>query len=232
MASILTGIQKQAADVLRADPFFANIPVLTEDLREIDYLAQKAAEEIGLLVLVTTPSADIRYKDMSTPYFESIRLLVRVIEEVAVNKAQPTYVSAGEAGEAALALLYHQRPEGINEVWNPGNPTLTVREDLETGFVVAEVPFETSGGIAYPVPQLPAPIGVWDGSSITLSCDIPGAAVYYTTDGTYPAPRKVDGTIGNLATDPVMVPVGTTVLAKAWLAGYIASDVYKTVAGQ
>ena len=230
MASILTGIQQNVADTLSADPFFADIPVLAENLRDMTYLATKAVDQIGLLVLVTTPAANQRYADMATPYFDEINLIIRVIEDVAVNRGQgdpgvpAAYVTAPEVAEVALAVVYHTCPAGVNEVWNPAEPTLVTKE--EAGFVVSEVRFKTAGGIAYPINQVAAITGSFDGANVTLACSTPGAAIFWTNDKSYPAPQNGSGGPGNLYLAPFPAATGQLILAKALLAGMLASDVF------
>jgi hypothetical protein len=51
---------------------------------------------------------------------------------------------------------------------------------------------------------------------------VPGAAIFYTVDGTFPSPRN-----GALYTAPFSVGPGLTAQATAWLAGYLSSPTAK-----
>ena len=225
MASILKQVQQDAADTLSAHPLFANVKVVAEDLQMVAAMVLMEDQQVTVLCLVKTPNADVKYADQATPYFDSIDLTVQVIENAEVNRSQPTYTTGIELAEAVMVAIYHERPIGINEVWNPVSPTIRTTVN-ELGFVLSEIRLRTSGGIAYPVAQIPVITGSFDGDNVTLDGAQAGAGIFYTVDGSYPAPRKGDGTPGTLYTAPFPVTAGQKVLARAWLAGYLASDVF------
>ena len=79
------------------------------------------------------------------------------------------------------------------------------------------------GGVRQAPPQLPPPqLSVVSGQlSVVNGSTVPGSALFYTLDGTNPSPRNP---AAQLLIAPFAVSVGTTVTARAWLAGYLASD--------
>jgi hypothetical protein len=83
----------------------------------------------------------------------------------------------------------------------------------------------TQAGANYAVPQLDAPVisaaGTHVPQTVSLSSDEPGAAIFYTLDGSQPSPR---GPTSILYSDPIAVNAAATLRTRAWLAGYIASD--------
>ena len=91
--------------------------------------------------------------------------------------------------------------------------------------VAYEIYVRTQAGASYAVPQLDAPGITATGTSVPqtigLSSDQPGAAIYFTLDGSQPAPR---GPTAMLYSAPFVVSEPCLLRARAWLAGYTASD--------
>lgn len=79
--------------------------------------------------------------------------------------------------------------------------------------------FKTSGGLSNTIPQLNTPVITKIGAAYTLASATAGAAIFYTLDGSNPSPRN-----GALYTAPLTPTAGTTLNARAWLAGYLASQ--------
>ena len=63
------------------------------------------------------------------------------------------------------------------------------------------------------------PAAVLASGLFSISAATPGAAVFYTLDGSNPTPRN-----GSLYSAPVAVAPGQTLKARAWLAGFLASE--------
>jgi hypothetical protein len=228
VSSILGQIQKELADKALADPFFSDIPVLTEQMKDIAYLCELAVQKTRRAVVVTTPRADISYPDRLTPYFDDIRVIGFCFENVSVNKNLPGYVSSLEIAEQLTATWYQYRPEGINEVWVPERPTISLGSDLDhplvqlvsdSFFLAYAVRFKTSGGLFKEVPKVATP--VWNATAKTLTCATAGAATFYTITGGYPNPQT------NLYSGPLTLAMGTVLLARSYLAGYLSSELLK-----
>ena len=90
--------------------------------------------------------------------------------------------------------------------------------------VAYEIQVRTQAGASYAVPQLDAPGITSSGSAppqtVGLSSDQPGAAIYFTLDGSQPAPR---GPTSMLYTSPFVVSEPCLLRTRAWLAGFVAS---------
>ncbi|MCE0484358.1 MAG: chitobiase/beta-hexosaminidase C-terminal domain-containing protein [Methylacidiphilales bacterium] len=56
---------------------------------------------------------------------------------------------------------------------------------------------------------------------MTLASDQPGAAIYYTLDGSQPAPRSPTSV---LYTAPFTVSAAAQLRTRVWLAGFMASS--------
>lgn len=67
----------------------------------------------------------------------------------------------------------------------------------------------------------------YGGGNLTATCATSGAAIYYTTDGTFPYQGTIGGraTTAALYTVPVAVAAGKTVWACAYKANYLSGDV-------
>ena len=90
--------------------------------------------------------------------------------------------------------------------------------------VAYEIHIRTQAGASYAVPQLDAPVISSAGSdspqTVSLSSDQAGAAIYYTLDGSQPAPR---GPTSILYIAPFAVSEPSLLRTRAWLAGFVAS---------
>src|SRR5271154_6691273 len=216
--SILTSIQQEVADCLLADPFFATIPILVEQPRDVSYELQTSVAAAGTYGVVLVPRAAVSAPGAPGPIFDPVEIAVRFRENVPVS-AGP---HALEVAETALALLHLYRPTTINEVLCAA-PNALVRVN-EPNVVAYEIRVRTQAGASYAVPQLDAPVITSAGTSspqtVTLSSDQPGAAIYYTLDGSQPAPR---GPTSILYTAPFVVATPSLLRTRAWLAGFVAS---------
>jgi hypothetical protein len=228
MSSVLQGIQTDAANALVADPFFAIIPVLSERLGDLGSAVDLAVNQAaGVCAVVSTPLADVEHPGQPGPYFDRIHVRVRVYENVTLNQGLGgTGVGALEIAENVLRVLHHHRPAAVNEVLTAARPTIALgREAALPDALVYDVALTTQGGLGYSVASLDAPVLGTSGGTVTISAatsggtPVPGAAIFYTTDGSQPAPRN-----GTLYTGP-FASAGQAVKASAWLAGYQTSPV-------
>ncbi len=225
MSSILQQIQADCASALVADPYFANVPVLTQLLQDLGSRVDQALDSLGICVTVVVPVASVTCPNQPGPYFERIRIVARVTENVIANQntgAGGTGKGALEVCESVCAALHHFRPANLSETVVCDNPTITLVHDAER--LVYEVAFVTQGGLARTLPVLDPPMISQSGGTITIApassagAAVPGAAVFYTVDGTFPGPRN-----GALYLAPFTAVSGQTVNASAWLAGYLTS---------
>jgi len=223
--SILKGIQQQVADQLVADPNFALIPVLTEALMDIDSQIaiglgpwqQKGA--VGLVAIVTTPTANATWPNVPGPFFDHIPVTVTIIENVQTNRiAGGTQIDALSCAENVCAALQHFFPLDSNGPLLPKQPTIRLVPDPD--YLSYNCYFETMGGIRTVTPNTATVADSVTGGVHTLTCATPGAAIFYTTDGSQASPRNAAAT---LYTAPFTPATGLTLTARAWLAGYLAS---------
>jgi hypothetical protein len=216
--SILTSIQQEIADRLLADPFFATIPVLVEAPRDLTFDLQAGVAAAGTYGVVLVPQATVTSPTAPGPIFDPVEIAVRFRE----NSPVATGPHALEVAETALALLHLYRPSTINEVLSTA-PQALARVN-EPNVVAYEVRVRTQAGASFAVPQLDAPgissAGSASPQTVTLSSATAGAAMFYTLDGSQPAPR---GPTSLLYTTPFAVNAPSLLRTRAWLAGYLAS---------
>jgi len=218
MASILASLQQEIADRLLADPFFATIPVLVEQPRDAAFELQAGVARAGIYAVVLVPQAAVNAPTAPGPIFDPVEIAVVIRENIPVA----TGPHALEAAETALALLHLYRPVTINEVFSAAPHAL--QRMNEPGVVAYEMRVRTQACATYAVPQLDAPeiasAGTQSPQTVTLTASEPGAAVYYTLDGSQPAPRSPTSV---LYTEPFAVEAPALLRTRAWLAGYLAS---------
>jgi hypothetical protein len=217
--SILTVIQQEVADCLLADPFFAAIPVLVEQPRDLAYELQASVAAAGTYGVVLVPQALVSAPTAPGPLFDPVEIAVRFVENVPVA----TGPHALEVAETALALLHLYRPVTINEVFTAAPKALAAVKAANG--VAYEIQVRIQAGASFTVPQLDAPSISSAGSetpqTVTLSSGQPGAAIFYTLDGSQPAPR---GPTSLLYTAPFVVAAPSLLRTRAWLAGFMASS--------
>ena len=227
--SLIETIQQEVADTLSADPFFAVIPVLVESLGNVGSQVERALGPLasgggrtGAVVVVTTPTANVNWAEVGGPFFDEIPIAVRV----AVN---PLTNSDPEAGTGASALsiceevcgvLHQFLPMSANGPVVAQRPTITrvSRAGDDESTVEYLCHFKTLGGIQSALPQVATPAAECAAGQWLLACATPGAAIFYSVDGSNPSPRR-----GTLYTGPLVGGSGATIKARGWLAGYLAS---------
>ncbi len=227
MSSLLSQLQQECADRLQSDPLFANVPVLTERIKDIESEIERALGPLneqggktGLVAILLTPTANVNFENVFGPFFDEVKIVTRVVENVPVNQDPNTgtNIAAAELAEKICALLHHFQPDSATGPVVAQKPTIALAND--PNHLSYDCRFRTSGGLRSALPQLDAVGFVNAAGQFTRSrCDTQGAAIFYTLDGTNPSPRN-----GTFYTAPFTPGAGLTLKARAWLAGYLASN--------
>lgn len=225
MNTILKNIQEGVSEKLLTDPYFSDVtealsvPVLSENLKDIANRIDSALNKIGRCVLVLTPTAQVAHPNMPGPYFSNIAVECEVTELVTVNRTGLETDKVGpEIAEHCASLIHHYRPEGINEVLNCEGISLVA----DPMFLIYRVRFFTQGGMLYEVPKVTLSAAN-NGGVVSFTAVPDRSLISYTLDGTYPVPRN-PSTVIALASEPPTLGTGQTLKARAWMPGYLASD--------
>jgi len=229
-ANILESLQQECADRLLSLPYFANIPVFVMHQSDIGSEFERALGAItdtggksGVCVVIDTPDADVSFPDIGGPFFDRIPITAIITENPTVNNDPATGVGQSCLSVAVnVAFALHQFfPASANAPIIPTKPTIPKPLHADDGTVVRNVNFTTQGGVRQALPQI-APVSISETAGVvTLTTSTPGAAIFYTLNGSNASPRNAAGV---LYTAPFTPGVGLPLNARAWLAGYLASE--------
>ena len=212
---------------LQADPFFADVAILLEEkgVTEADIaqalagLNSSSSGKIGACVIVLAPELSAETPNLPGPCYD-IAMTVQVIEQPLVNRAEGgSGITAAQLAER-VRQLFHHFFTGDGSVYN-----FTKMQPLPqaAGQVSYGVRFERGSGDAR-VDEVVRPeiVTTGDGPVIaTITCATPGAAIYYTLDGSYPRAGSEHAT---LYAGPVSIEEACTLRAAAELAGLLPSS--------
>jgi hypothetical protein len=224
-------LQEDIAARLAADEYFADVPVLHERKENVASLVAKAigpfagrGGKSGICAIVMSPVATVDKAEFRGALM-NIELSVRVLEEVTVNVGRNgTRKAALSVARRIARVLHHYRPDGLAQLLLADNPTIMPVEDPIVGLAY-EVRFRTMEAKVEPylkaaTPDLLPSSGVTP-VEVSLSTSTVGAEIWYSLDGSHPAP---DGVGSFHYSTPVTISEACRLRACAFLTGYIASD--------
>jgi len=242
--SLIRAIKQDIADALLADPYFDTIPVMpivqNDVLNEIQQGQYKANPVTVLIDWLSLHNAN---PDNPGPWFNQGVFLVEILEIPALNISGPDVDEVAEnvANTLHLAMLQSQNAavvDGIGKADNDefGRNVRQVRITFPFGFTPRVLPSVETVTIQ--------PLTQGD-QTVTLSCVTPGAAIFYTLDGSYPAPRNPAAVYYQpympllnengqqllsesgqplSVTNALSVLAGQLLKARAWLAGFTSAQ--------
>lgn len=228
---LLLQLRTQIQQRLQAVAYFADIPILTEEIGDLENEISRAlgaltvtGGKLGVCAVVMTARADVRNPNVPGPYLEEIGIAVHVEESVLINQsATGTQKPCSDIAEQVLAALHNWTPVGRGRpIQAAPAGALTVGAPLigDRAYICS---LRTAAGVsATALSTVATPTASPDGgetpATVTLACATAGAAIFYTTDGSDPSPIA-----GTLYTAPVAVAAAATLKARAYLAGYLDS---------
>ena len=71
---------------LLADPWFSNIPVITQNEGDIDTLIKQKISRLGIACLIILEEATQEEPAQTGPYFDQVKYAVEVSEQVTINR--------------------------------------------------------------------------------------------------------------------------------------------------
>ena len=79
-------LQQAAVDILDADAYFDGIPILSEQLGDLDNAIEIVIGKLGLCVIIESPFATVNSADTAATYFSDIPILVTIWEDTVLNR--------------------------------------------------------------------------------------------------------------------------------------------------
>lgn len=224
--SVLAIIQTAAAERLLSDDFFANIPVLTERLKDLGDMIDTALGELGICVIVVTPLFNVTYGNVPGAYFDQVALVARVVENVTINGiANPDGPTALDVCERIAHLWQLFTPHGTSQAFVAKTPTIVLAPQKGKALVAYDVYFTTAAASTNMNTVAAPRITVADGIA-TLFCNTFGATIYYTLDGSYP---RAGNPSAILYTEPFAVN-SLVITAGAYKAGWFPGSLMQVIA--
>jgi hypothetical protein len=151
-------IQQAAADILDADAYFDGIPILTEQLGNLDNAIEIVMSKIGLCIVIEAPFADVNYPNVGAVNFDDIPILVTVWEDTTLTRPVAGQKHFIGTALTALWLLTHGVPrkdgEQIANIFAPDSPTMvdlrnTIDREQFPNIQGCQLRFKCSGGYTY-----------------------------------------------------------------------------------
>lgn len=212
-----TDMRDSLKGLMEADPYFLDVEIVTERLQNIDAKVESiVAKAGGICVVLVTPAFEKPMLDLPGANFSGIRFVARVFENVKTN---PTGKEAQHVALYTAALWSQLKPDTFSSPLKLDDPGVALGNDPR--FLTYDVQALTEGGTKIEIPRLEdVTVDASDLGAIALAHATPGAAIFYTLNGSKPAPRNPAAA---LYLDPFNSAPGVTVRARAWLAGYIPS---------
>lgn len=190
---------------------------------------QSKGGKAGLAVVLLMPEAAVpgELERIAGPFLE-IEVVVRVIEEPLVNMSPDGVQIPCEQLAADLLACLH--------LWKPGALLRELRGSGKKALASVSLPdkpqqlaYDVTLLTRYQVPPLnsvePVTIsrsGALPTVTATLACADGGAAIYYTTDGSFPSANNEHA---ELYAAPVVITAACTIRAVAYLSGGLPSSV-------
>lgn len=203
--------------MMEADPYYFDIPIITERLQNIDAKVEGIVGKAGgICIVLVTPNFGSPMPNLPGANFDAIGFVARVFENVKTN---PTGKEAQHVALYTAALWSQLKPDTFANPLKLDDPGVALGNDPR--FLSYDVNAVTNGGTKLEIPRLAdVTIDASDLAAVALAQVTPGRAIFYTLDRSAPAPRNPNAQL-YLAT--FNAAPGATVRARAWLTGYIPS---------
>ncbi len=150
----LTKLQVGSADILKSKPYFSDIPVISEKSKDIENEMSQALGVLtgsggknGIAVIIITPALVVDYPNKSGPYFDSVDLRARVMENPMINQAPGgTQKPASEVAMMIAGYLHHEKINGSGECMNVQRVAV-VADSFFPDYLIYEVTLKTAFGL-------------------------------------------------------------------------------------
>lgn len=212
----IAGIQEDFEGRLLAEPYFSDVAIIQQRRAlTVDEISGQLgvlkgrASKVGACVIVKLPVLDVVDPNVPGPRTSPVQQLL-IIEHPTHNaSAQGTGKSAEQLAIAALQLFHHFVPYGVTQVF-VGDQNAIVPDESLPGLRAYVVTFTSFVQLAVPSKVIRPTITI--DTNVTLACATSGAAIYYTTDESYPS---ASNTAATLYSAPFTTPASGTVIRVA-----------------
>lgn len=205
------------AAMMNADPYYADIEIITERLKDIEgKISEIVGRASGLAIVLVTPVVGGAMPNLKGANFNGILFVARVLEN---TKTNATGKDALDVAVYTAAFWSQLKPDALSAPFKLDEPPITLGNDSR--FLSYDVHALTEGGMQIAIPKL-AEIAI-DASNlaaIAFTHPIAMATLVYTLDGSKPFPRNPSA---RPYVGPFNAAPGSTLRARAWLPGYIPS---------
>ncbi len=221
MGSMLEQLELQIADRFLANAFFGDIEVHVDPQKNIVAEVTRKIAQCAALVAPFVSGGGCALPDDEGPRLDPIKISVGcfVNPAFAASSSWSGKTCRDIAEEcASMRGMHHWKPDCLSTVLIP-DAANCIEPIPDKVLNVWNVNFYAHSALTRVLAQVATP--VWDGNNLTSAT--PGAAVFYTTNGNNP------GTSSALALPNLDFTAGTTVKARAWLAGWLTSELLQFV---
>lgn len=227
--------QEELAARLSADEYFSDITVLTERTADLENTIDRALKvltkkdgKFGVAVVVGLFTSDADLPNVPGPELSNAATRVTVYEHVLFNgQAAGTGKAAVDVAMRVARVLHHYLAGGVAQtVLVTGKDVIipVPQAQLEPGIMAYQVRIESNvdgGSIAKVAPVTLGLAGGVAPLTCTLTCATSGAAIYYTTDYSYPWSGNTNA---HLYSAPFSIAAACLLRAVAHKTGMVASD--------
>lgn len=171
----------------------------------------------GLAVCVFMPEAETLQPNAPGPMLELV-LTLRVYEDVTINEsASGTGITAEQCALNILASLHH---------WTRGNQTViadkkAIRPVEDRARIIYDVNVRLNAAPPFAA-RVAAPVITEEEINVSIACATSGAAIYYTQDGSTPAPGNEAATLYAAPFEPAPQAF---IRAAAYKSGLLSSNI-------
>lgn len=198
----LTRLQLDVESLLESEAYFSVIPILSQAKGVLDAdiderlgkrgFIENSEEKFGCAVVVGMPIVEVPSPEISGPRLDVI-IPVAVYERPLVNRDPVSGIGevAEEIGLQILAAVHGRIvADGVSQIYADSRAMdpLPIDDEKTIAYMIY---FNCRLGLARRV-KVSTPIISGNGDAVSIFCNTNGAAIYYTTDGSYPAPTSVN----------------------------------------
>jgi hypothetical protein len=179
--------------------------------------------KFGLCCIIGFPRARVAASDAAGPV-EDLDIIVQVVEHIG-NNMTPSIGSGTRSDDLAdtiKRLLHLHSHDGIHALYVTGS---TADEDLPAHLRGQLITLESKAHALTPLSKVARPVITIADPSMTITCATADAAIYYTTDGSFPSAFNDDAELYDGTVDISGLANGTRIRAAAYKSPLRGSDV-------